>query len=291
MLSKLKSEFLEELELNMSENTLAAYKYDIGRFLEYVELVNVKKPTRLKTTHITGFLSLQKEKGKASATLHRYYMSIKAFFTWMHKRNYTEGNITSDLSAPKYKNKPRKVPTQEQVLAILRQPDTSTDVGLRDKAILEVLYSSGLRASELCDLELGDFSGSQITVQCGKRDKTRTVPLTAEAVRCIEAYLEHHRGMCEGYLFQSFTGCRIRRLDLAKFVGRYAKRAGVKGVTPHTLRHACATHLLEHGADIRLIQKVLGHESIATTQIYAHMTSQSIQSAFHKHHPRGFNGS
>jgi site-specific recombinase XerD len=156
--------------------------------------------------------------------------------------------------------------------------------------MLCLLYSSGLRASELCALEYEDFKRSSVTVRCGKRSKTRTVPITDEAMDAIMGYIDTYRGHEGGWLFQTMLGRQIRRQLLCAIVVEYAKKARVQGVTTHTLRHACATHLLDQGADLRLIQEVLGHSSIASTQRYTHLSSGKMQEMFKQFHPREQNG-
>jgi site-specific recombinase XerD len=192
--------------------------------------------------------------------------------------------ITEDLllevPTPRIQKKAPYVPTVSEIEAILAIPASR-----RDKAILELLYSSGLRASELCDLDIRDTSGFQIMVRCGKGGKTRTVPLTQQAYNTMAEYIQE-RGTQPGPLFQTLMQKKLRRQLLSKIVTSYAKKAGIEGVTTHTLRHACATHLLDQGADLRLIQEVLGHSSIASTQRYTHLSSNKMQEMFNKFHPR-----
>jgi integrase/recombinase XerD len=175
---------------------------------------------------------------------------------------------------------------QIEIENILAQIDISTGRGMRDRAIIELIYSSGLRVSELCDLTIEDFRGNAITVKCGKRDKTRTVPVNAMAAKAIIEYIDTCRGKQRGWLFLTLMGKRMPRERVSRMIGRYATRAGIDGVTAHTLRHACATHLLDAGADLRLIQDVLGHASIASTQRYTHLSSNKMQERFQQFHPR-----
>jgi site-specific recombinase XerD len=151
--------------------------------------------------------------------------------------------------------------------------------------MLKLLYSSGLRSQEMCNLTLEDYKGDSVHVRQGKRQSGRTVPITSEASSAIEIYL-NYRGKHEGYLFESQNGNPMRRQYLCKMVIKYARKAGIKHVTTHTLRHACATHLLDEGADLRLIQDVLGHKSIQSTQRYTHLSSNEMQKRFKTFHPR-----
>jgi integrase/recombinase XerD len=284
--------FLNHLSLSKSEKTVKSYRYDLGQFETWLAGLKMRNLGSLKSEHVMSYLGHQKAAGKSDTTINRYYMSLRSYIRHLKRTRVLKEDITEDIrfdTPQKHQLAPR-VPTADEILSILQQPDTNTEAGARDRAILEVLYSSGLRAAELCDLELRDWKGSTVLVQCGKGSKTRTVPLTPEAEQWISLYVERYRGRDEGYLFVTFVQKRrIREQYLCGMVGSYAKQARLEGVTTHTLRHACATHLLDQGADIRFIQKVLGHANIATTEKYTHLSSQSIQKMFTQFHPRGKN--
>jgi integrase/recombinase XerD len=170
----------------------------------------------------------------------------------------------------------------------------NTESGLRDRAMIELLYSSGLRATEICDLKLNHISDMQVMVKCGKRGKTRTIPMTEQAYQWINTYVEKHRkerfSHDQGLLFVTLQGKPIRRQFLFLMIKDYVCKADLQEITPHTLRHACATHLLDQGADLRMIQEVLGHSSIASTQRYTHLSSNKMQSMFKQFHPRDKQG-
>lgn len=276
--------YLSVLSLSKNPTTVKAYSYDIGQFIEHLK-GSVKTVKGLKPGHIESYLAHCKAQGKSDASINRYYMAIRSYCRYLRKQKLTECDLTEDIIAPRIRQKAPLIPMQGEIENILAQIDTSTEFGLRDRAILELLYSSGLRASELCDLTIEDFRGNAITVKCGKRDKTRTVPVNAMAANAIIQYIEH-RGKQRGWLFLTLMGKRMPRERLSRMIGRYAKRAGIEGVTAHTLRHACATHLLDAGADLRLIQDVLGHASIASTQRYTHLSSTKMQERFQQYHPR-----
>ncbi len=244
----------------------------------------------LKSEHLMSYLGHQKAQGKSDTTIHRYYMSLKSYVRHLKRNRIIKEDITEDLqgAAPRCKQAAPRIPTPKEMARMLDQTDLSTEIGLRDRAILEVLYGSGLRANELCELELRDWKQDSILVHCGKGSKTRTVPLTPEAREWITRYVNAYRGDDEGYLFiTAVQRKRIRNQYLSHMVGRYAKQARLEGVTTHTLRHACATHLLDQGADLRFIQELLGHSSISSTERYTHLSSQSIQRMFTQFHPRG----
>lgn len=284
-MQELLENYQAQISLSKSKQTVEAYTLDIVRFLEYLQSKGLKRIINLKGQLIINYLGYQKSLGKSDASLNRYYMAIRSFCRYLRITRVILEDICLDVSAPMFKQKAPYVPNLCEIEALLNTPDLNTTVGRRDRAILELLYSSGLRASELCELEAKDVLGLQITVRCGKRGKTRTIPMTQEAYNSIARYMQD-RGTQPGALFQTIMGKKLRRQLLCKMVGTYAKRAGIEGITTHTLRHACATHLLDQGADLRLIQEVLGHSSIASTQRYTHLSSNKIQEMFKQFHPR-----
>jgi site-specific recombinase XerD len=190
------------------------------------------------------------------------------------------------VAKPKHERTEQRIPTRDEIERLLNAPDCDDWEGIRDKAMMELLYSSGLRASELCALELKDIGDAQVFIAKGKRSKARMVPMTETASECVQQYIERCRGEDKGLLWQRINGLPLSRIDLFGIVVKYAKKAALDNISPHTLRHACATHLLDAGADLRLIQEVLGHSSISSTQRYTHLSSQNVQSMFQKFHPR-----
>lgn len=280
------SEFIAQLSLSKSAPTVAAYRYDIAKFLEYLTGREIKRLSSLKPTHIIDYLGECKTYGKSDSSINRYYMAIRAYCRHLKRTKQVAVDLTEDITPPRSNQKAPRIPTMEEIEQLLSMPNVETESGTRDKAILELLYSSGLRASELCSLEIEDFKMNSVIIKCGKRSKTRTVPLNNEAQKSIVDYITRYRGKRPGYLFQTIMGKQLRRQLLCALVTDYANRAGIEGVTTHTLRHACATHLLDQGADLRLIQEVLGHSSIASTQRYTHLSSNKMQEAFQQFHPR-----
>lgn len=278
--------YLAELSLSSSETTCNSYKGDLTRFLTFIAEKNIKKVATLKPLHIINYLSYCKSIGRTDSTINRYYMAIRSYCRYLRRQKLLPFDLTEDITPPRSSLKAPSIPTIEEMGKIISQPNVCTESGMRDRALMELMYSSGLRATELCNLELEDFKGSQVTVKCGKRGKTRTVPITQEAWYWIESYIEEYRGKDEGYLFLTQMGRQIRRQYLCAIIIDNSAKAGMKDVTPHTFRHACATHLLDRGADIRLIQEVLGHASISTTQRYTHLSSCKMQEMFQQFHPR-----
>lgn len=278
--------FIAQLSLSKSTTTVDAYRYDIAKFMEFLSEHNIKRPTSIKPKHIVDYLGHCKKNGKSDASINRYYMAIRSYCRHLRRSKTLTFDLTEDITPPKNSAKAPRVPTVEEVALIMQQPNVETESGLRDRAILELLYSSGLRATELCSLELHHVGPTKVMVSCGKRSKTRTVPITEEAFAWIDRYVCKYRGNDKGYLFQTMMGKQIRRQLLCTIVSEYAQKAGIEGVTTHTLRHACATHLLDSGADLRLIQEVLGHSSISSTQRYTHLSSSKMQQMFSQYHPR-----
>jgi len=278
--------FRVELSLSKSEKTVEAYYGDIKKFVEYLRKKRIKEIKDVKHLHCVGYLVHSKALGLSEATVNRYFMSIRSFCKYLRKNKLIEDNFVEYVTVPKVSKAVTRVPTIEEVERILCQPDLEEEDGVRDRAMLELLYSSGLRASELCNLRVEDVGPTSVRVVSGKRDKTRTVPITEEAWTCIAKYIGRYRLRESGYLFKTIQGKKMSRLSLCKLVRRYAKSAGVERVTTHTLRHACATHLLDGGANLRVIQEILGHSSIASTERYTYLSSVQLQSVFHQFHPR-----
>lgn len=278
--------YLAIIKVLMSEQSVLAYKYDISQFLEYLSEQGVRRASGIKTVHITNYMGFCKDCGKSDASINRYYMAIRSYCAFLRRSKEVIIDLTEDVKAPRAIQKAPKVLTRKQVEEMLSLPDLETFKGTRDKAILELLYSSGLRVSELCDLDLEDFNNESIQVREGKRGKTRTIPMTEEAIKALQAYLDTYRDDTEGPLFLTLFCKRLNRQRVSELVGIYARKVGVKGVTAHTLRHTCATHLLDAGADIRFIQEVLGHSSIGSTQRYTHLSGIKMQDMFKQFHPR-----
>ena len=280
--------FISQLSLSKSQLTVEAYTGDIWHFLEYLQNKNVKRITTFKTSHIVDYLGHCKTEGKSDASIIRYFMAIKSYCKFLRRNKFIESDLTEDIVPPRSSQKAPNVPTLEEMERLIKVPTMKmcNESTVRDQAMLMLLYSSGLRASELCDLKLEDFKQNSIVVKCGKRSKTRTVPMTVEASEAINLYIEQYRGKKPGYLFLTKMSRRIRREFLSAMIVRYANKVGLQDVTTHTLRHACATHLLDQGADLRLIQEVLGHSSIASTQRYTHLSSHKMQEMFQQFHPR-----
>ncbi len=277
-------------EKGLARNTIAAYRRDLSLFFHVLQKRGIEAIDRVTEEDVIAFLADLKEKKYAVSSICRTLVAIKVFFRFLKK----EGGIASDptvyLESPKLWQLIPEILSYQEVDALLQAPDPSDRIGSRDKAILEVLYASGLRVSELCALNLFDVDEHVVRVR-GKGGKERIVPIAKIAVGAVDQYLIHFRkNQEEGKdtpLFVSEKGKRMDRSGVWKLVKRYAKAANIhKCIFPHTLRHAFATHLLENGADLRVIQEMLGHVSIATTDRYTHVSQRHLTEAFEAFHPR-----
>ncbi|MDF2577502.1 MAG: Tyrosine recombinase XerC [Chlamydiales bacterium] len=293
------SNYIEEFALyisaerGLSINTIEAYKRDLFTFVEYLDNQEIKTWKDVVQTHIVKFMAQGQNLGYASSTLCRSLMAIKVFFRFLKKENHIQTNEALYLDSPKLWQLIPDVLTQDELDDLFKQPDTTQALGARDRAILEVLYATGIRVSELCSLGIYDVDDHYIKVM-GKGKKERLVPIGKHAIQSIDHYLGQFRDQYTASLeeknpplFVSRTGKRVDRISIWEMVKEYSKQAGItKNISPHTFRHTFATHLLDNGADLRIIQELLGHSSIATTDRYTHVSHAKLQSAFQKSHPR-----
>lgn len=270
-------------EKGLSPHTLAAYGRDL---LSYAKFSEGKKPEEIRPEQIIEYFQTLKNKGVASSTLCRALVAIKVFFRFLKREKIISHNPTLFLESPKMWQLIPEVLTVEEVSRLLVMPDSQTAIGVRDRAIFMVMYASGLRVSELCGLNLRDISDDQVRVR-GKGNKERVIPIAPAAVAAVDEYLTRFRTQGDGPLFLSSHGKRMDRVALWERVKFYGKKAGIqKVISPHTLRHSFATHLLENGADLRVIQEMLGHSNIATTDRYTHISKKHLHEAFERFHPK-----
>jgi integrase/recombinase XerD len=263
--------------------TASCYSVDVRKFLVYLCEKNIKKIKSLKSLHVQDYLGKCKQEGKSNASIARYHMSIRSYAKFLLKNKLIESDFTAEVEKPRTRFKAPRIPTEQEISTIMRAPDTDCEDGVRDRAILELLYSSGLRASELCNVKKIDQANRCVTIE-GKGDKVRTVPITREAQKWINIYLGF-REYESDWLFLNGLGRKLSRQHVFNLVSRHTEKAGIK-VSPHKLRHSCATHFLNKGADLRFIQELLGHSCIMTTQRYTQMSSQSMAQKFDAFNPR-----
>ncbi len=285
---RLRLDFLDYIrsEKGLSQNTIEAYGRDIKAFQEFLPS---KELCQISSEDILLFLSHLKERGYASSSICRILVSVKVFFRFLKKEGEISVDLTRYFDTPKLWQLIPEVLTIEEVDALLAQPKLDDAIGVRDRAILELMYATGMRVSEVCALRLNDVSDTFVKIS-GKGKKERIVPVGKKAIEALDAYLLQFRGSVEeenGLLFVSSRGKPLHRITVWMRVKAYAKSAGItKSISPHTLRHSFATHLLENGADLRLIQDMLGHVDIGTTDRYTHITSSRLKTAFKAFHPR-----
>ncbi|CUI17137.1 Tyrosine recombinase XerD [Candidatus Protochlamydia naegleriophila] len=276
-------------EKGLALNTLEAYRRDLSTFLSFLHGRAVEGWSKVDLQLVVDYLAQKKADEYASSSICRALIAIKVLFRFLKREGVIASNVTHLLETPKLWQLIPDVLTQEEIKRVLTQPDVLTVKGARDRAILEVLYASGLRVSELCQLKLQDVDDTFVRVQ-GKGGKERVVPIGQKAILAIDRYL-HFRSVSEHSRHESlFVTQRQKPLDriaVWKLVKFYAKQAGVtKPISPHTFRHSFATHLLDNGADLRVIQDMLGHANINSTDRYTHVSQTRLQEAFHIFHPR-----
>ena len=274
-------------EKGLAIATLEAYERDIRGFLEYLKQ-STSSLDKLKGSELYPFFSSLKEKNYASSTLSRMMVSLKLFLQFCKREGLIENRFENYFDSPKVWQLIPEVLTIQEVTKLLEQPKADDFIGARDKAILEVLYASGLRVSEVCGLNVQDVDDTFVKV-FGKGSKERVVPIAKSAVNAIDRYLTYRSSLHDENkaLFLTSKGNRIDRVQVWEKVKTYAKMAGIiKNISPHTLRHSFATHLLENGADLRIIQEMLGHANIATTDRYTHISQKHLSESFTKFHPR-----
>ena len=281
------------VEKGLSENTLESYGRDVKKFIEYLDKNKVTAISDVEYRHIADFLALSKDKGFTATTIVRSIVSIKQFFKYLIIEKLITQDPASGIKTPRMKKSIPGVISLDDVESLLSAPDESTPEGIRDRAMFELLYATGIRVSELIDLKLNDvnFDHGYIVVY-GKGSKERLVPVGEAARERMRIYLADGRPAIlksrdAKALFVTRRGKGMTRQGFWKLIKNYALKAGIKKkISPHTLRHSFATHLLERGADLRTIQIMLGHSDISTTQIYTHVESERLKEIHKKYHPR-----
>ena len=299
-LSEIRDAFLKylESERNLSAHTIRAYLGDLDSFFEHLERLDVTEFSKLELAHIRSWLANQQVKGGARTTLSRRAVSIRLFTKWATKKGYLAKDVGATLATPKgARTLPDVLNVADAGLAMdalaTRVAEEDGPLAKRDCAMVEVLYASGARVSELCGLDLQDIDYERNTIRViGKGNKERTIPLGNPAMRALDAWLKEGRPSLAGDKSDRavFLGARGKRIDqrTVRTVVYQALEAleGAVKLGPHALRHSAATHLLEGGADLRTVQEILGHASLATTQIYTHVSTERLQKAFRQAHPR-----
>jgi integrase/recombinase XerD len=287
-------EFLYHLvvERGLTENTIVSYRADLSDFIAFLCKRKVAGLDQADKDTILAYLYALQLKGRSSATVSRHMAALRMFFRFLVREGTLHIDPTADLESPKQHQKLPRVLNTEEVDLLLGQPMGGEPCGIRDKAMLELLYATGIRVTELISLDLEHIHIDNGFIRCyGKGKKERMVPLGDVAARCLQEYLDRGRPKLMRDRNQAFFvnqhGRRLTRQGFWKILRKYAKSAGItKEVSPHTIRHSFATHLLENGADIRSVQEMLGHSDISTTQIYTHLTKNKLKEIYDRTHPR-----
>ena len=274
------------VERGLSPNTLQAYRRDLCQFRDWLK----KNFLQVDSALIGNYLATLREKGNKSRTLNRKLSVVRMFYKFLYTEGKTDHNPVEGVSSPRLGRKIPSFLSEKEVEALLETPSVDEQYGIRDRAILEVVYGAGLRISELINLNLTDLNlkGGWVKV-LGKGSKERIVPLGREACRWVRIYLRKRRIETTDKLslFCNRYGKRLSRQACWKIIKKYSQKAGItKKISPHTLRHSFATHLLSRDADLRFVQELLGHTNISTTQIYTHITQERLKKVYKKYHPR-----
>jgi integrase/recombinase XerD len=283
------------LEKNLSDNTVSSYRNDINCLIKYLNDDNIKDPSEVSYNNLASFFKSLAAAGLSASSAARYYSSVKGFFNYLLANKYINSNPVEKVSPPRLAKNLPGVLSVSEVEAILQLPDVNDTLGLRDKALLEMLYACGTRVSELINIKLSDlFFTEEIIRVFGKGSKERLIPVGSSAIKWVNEYLSKSRPVLmkkmksENILFLNSRGSKLSRMGIWKIVSRYAGEAKItKDVHPHTFRHSFATHLIEGGADLRAVQEMLGHADISTTQIYTHIDRDYIKQVHKQFHPRG----
>lgn len=281
-----------ELERNASHNTITSYVRDVKQFSQYLLEQEESELPQAETEQIERYMAYMAAKGKSAASAARSIASLKSYYGYLQNRGVIRRNPAKEAMPVRAERKLPQILTGKEVELLLEQPQCVDPKGYRDHAMLEVLYATGIRVSELIGLDLEDVSLSGSFIRCASRGRERIIPLYAGAVKALSEYMKTIRPQLvvdvrEQALFVNMGGERMSRQGFWKIIKHYQEKAQIqKDITPHTLRHSFAAHLLENGADLRSIQEMLGHADISSTQIYSHMVKQKLQDVYRKAHPR-----
>ncbi|MBN2830677.1 MAG: site-specific tyrosine recombinase XerD [Candidatus Omnitrophica bacterium] len=281
------------IERGLSNNTIISYRVDLNNYLTFIEGKNIDSLSKISKDNITGFMLAQRDKGIAPNSVARRLAAIRMFHRFLARERILKNDPSTLVDSPKLWKRVPDALTLNEVEALIAQPNVHNSQGARDRAILETLYATGMRVSEAVNLKKDNVNLDIGFLRCiGKGNKERIIPLGKKAIASINRYIKESRpklikdGESE-FLFLSRSGKKISRQSFWKIIKKYAKLARIKKpIKPHTLRHSFATHLLEHGADLRSVQEMLGHSDISTTQIYTHVNKDRLKSVHRQFHPR-----
>lgn len=279
-------------ERNSSDNTIASYMRDMRQLSEFLDAHDLPNLLDAGEKELNIYLDFLRRSGKSPATVTRHIATMKRFYQYFFAAGEVIQNPAASLVGEKTEKKLPQILTSKEVELLLEQPECTDAKGYRDRAMLELLYATGIRVTELISLNVSDVSLAVGVIRCRKKDKERVIPLYPKAVKALAEYMEFIRPQMiatpdEQSLFVNVNGERMTRQGFWKIVKTYQAKAHIeKDITPHTLRHSFAAHLLENGADLRSIQEMLGHSDLSSTQIYAHIVKKQLKDVYNKAHPR-----
>ena len=279
-------------EKNASYNTQISYERDLRKLKEYLLQQGITKIQEVSETSLNSYVLFLEKQGKAASTVSRYIASFKGFFEYCLKHGVISNDPAERLKPPKVEKKFPQILTISETQKLMDGPDLQSDKGIRDRAMLELLYATGIRVSELISLKTEDMNLSMEYVVCHEKSKDRIIPFGGEAKNALVKYLEKTRSHMIGeaeseYLFVNCSGKPMSRQGFWKLIKYYADKAGIeKEITPHTFRHSFAAHLMENGADVQSVQKMMGHADVSTTQMYVEMQAGNVRDVYKKFHPR-----
>lgn len=282
------------VEKGLSKKTIEAYSHDLNRWMEFLKEKDIDDVLKAGKSDVKAFLLTLRHQKLSNKTVVRNLAAIRTFFRFLNQEGMLEANPVEQLESPKIAMNLPEILSLKEVEQLLEQPNVQTPLGVRDRAMLEMLYATGMRVSELVNLPMNQINleGGYVLLY-GKGSKERVVPLGMEAIKWVTFYLKTVRanltkGRESPFLFVNRSGKGMSRQLFWKNIKAYGRKAGIrKKVTPHLLRHSFASHLLARGADLRSVQMMLGHADISTTQIYTHVTGERLKKVHQKHHPRG----
>ena len=283
-------DFLQK-DKKLSDNTLQSYNRDIKLYYNYLDAHNLDA-VKADETELSTYLDSLKENGKAVSTVSRNLASLRSFYQYLHRTKVISDDPTLNLESPKIERKLPKVLSSEQVELLLEQPKCVDLKGYRDKAMLELVYATGIRVTELISLNMNDIDLDNGYIKCVGKSKERVIPIGSLAVNALKEYVDKSRSILlkdenDQALFVNVNGHRLTRQGFWKIIKQYKTQANIDvDITPHTLRHSFAVHLLENGAELRAIQEMLGHSDISSTQVYAQIEQNRIKDVYMKSHPR-----
>lgn len=275
-----------------SENTLASYAGDLGKLVFFLAERSCTEAENVTTEDLVDYISFLEEKNLKNATICRNIASVKAFFRFMYKENMIPQDVTENLQSPKLEKRTPGIISVEQVSRLLMQPSQNTPKEIRDKAMLELMYATGIRVTELANLKLADVNLRTGHIICREGNKERKIPFGQKAKKALVSYLQSARGALirdekEQSLFVNCSGTPMSRQGFWKLIKDYAKRAGIEEeITPHTLRHSFAAHLVENGADLKSVQEMMGFSAMASAQVYTVTNQNTLRGVYAKAHPR-----